>query len=65
MLPETKRDQFGASIGGPIVKNKLFFFGDYQGWRYTDGGSKLLTGPDRSAPARATSASTGSTSSTR
>ena len=45
VLPETKRDQFGGSLGGPIVKNKLFFFGDYQGWRNTDGGSKLLTVP--------------------
>jgi hypothetical protein len=45
VLPETKRDQFGASIGGPIQQNKWFFFGDYQGWRYTDGGSKLLTVP--------------------
>jgi len=45
VLPETKKDQFGASIGGPIQKNKWFFFGDYQGWRYTDGGSKLLTVP--------------------
>jgi len=45
VLPETKRDQFGASIGGPIQQNKWFFFGDYQGWRYTDGGSRLLTVP--------------------
>ena len=45
VLPETKRDQFGGSIGGPIKKDKFFFFGDYQGWRYTDGGSKLLTVP--------------------
>ena len=45
MLPETKRDQFGGSIGGPIKQNKFFFFADYQGWRYTDGGSKLLTVP--------------------
>jgi hypothetical protein len=45
VLPETKRDQFGASIHGPIQKNKWFFFGDYQGWRYTDGGSRLLTVP--------------------
>jgi len=45
VLPETKRDQFGGSIGGPIKRNSIFFFGDYQGWRYTDGGSKLLTVP--------------------
>jgi outer membrane receptor protein involved in Fe transport len=49
VLPETKRDQFGGSIGGPIQKNKFFFFGDYQGWRYTDGGSKLLTVPTAAA----------------
>jgi hypothetical protein len=45
VLPETKRDQFGGSLGGPIKKDKFFAFGDYQGWRYTDGGSKLLTVP--------------------
>jgi Carboxypeptidase regulatory-like domain/TonB dependent receptor len=45
VLPETKRDQFGGSIGGPIVKNSWFFFGDYQGTRNNQGGSKLLTVP--------------------
>ena len=31
--PELSRNQFGAALGGPFWKNKLFFFGDYQGWR--------------------------------
>jgi hypothetical protein len=45
VIPQTKRDQFGGSIGGPIVKNSWFFFGDYQGTRSNVGGSKLLTVP--------------------
>jgi len=28
--PETKYQQFGATLGGPIVRDKLFFFTDYQ-----------------------------------
>ena len=51
MLPETKKDQFGASMGGPIQKNKWFFFGDYQGSRNTVGGSQLLTVPTAAARA--------------
>jgi hypothetical protein len=49
VLPTTKKDQFGASLGGPIQKNKWFAFADYQGSRNTVGGSQLLTVPTAAA----------------
>jgi hypothetical protein len=48
-LPKTEKNQFGGSIGGPIVVSRIFFFGDYQGTRSTVGGSRLLTVPTKAA----------------
>jgi hypothetical protein len=35
--PELRQNQFGGSVGGPILRNKAFFFGDYEGLRIVQG----------------------------
>jgi hypothetical protein len=35
--PELRQNQFGGSIGGPIFKDRTFFFGDYEGLRQVNG----------------------------
>ncbi len=45
LIPLTQWNQFGASLGGPILKNKLFYFGDFQGTRRNTGGGALLRVP--------------------
>jgi Carboxypeptidase regulatory-like domain len=35
--PEVKQNQFGGTFGGPIRKDKIFFFGSYQGTRQLNG----------------------------
>ena len=32
--PEYRQNLFGGTIGGPVIKNRTFFFADYQGGRY-------------------------------
>lgn len=57
--PVLRQNQFGFTLGGPIVKDKLFFFGSYQGDRQANGiasgCSLVVTSPlftnDRSAAA--------------
>ncbi|MBZ5643660.1 MAG: carboxypeptidase regulatory-like domain-containing protein [Acidobacteriia bacterium] len=57
VIPPFKRNQFGASAGGPIQKDRTFVFGDYEGLRQSLGVTTVDTVP--SAPARNGQLSTG------
>jgi hypothetical protein len=43
--PEYRRNQFGGTLGGPIVKDRTFFFADYQGQRQSIGRTVISTVP--------------------
>jgi Carboxypeptidase regulatory-like domain/TonB dependent receptor len=59
-VPEDRWNQFGGTIGGPIIKNKLFFFGDYQGTRQASGITNQLTIPTQQVIKSCTGAGDGS-----
>jgi Carboxypeptidase regulatory-like domain len=52
-IPDYQRNNFGASLGGPLRKNKSFVFGNYEGLRQNLGLSVLSLVPDDASRARA------------
>jgi Carboxypeptidase regulatory-like domain len=48
-IPEFQRNQFGGSLGGPIRHDKLFLFGNYEGFRQNWGLSAVTLVPDNQA----------------
>jgi hypothetical protein len=45
LIPVSLWNQFGGSVGGAVIKDKLFYFGDYQGTREKTGNSFFETVP--------------------
>lgn len=51
--PPFKRNQFGGSFGGPIIKDKTFIFGAYEGLRERLGVTSIFAVPDAASRAMA------------
>lgn len=47
--PDLERNQFGFSLGGPIVRNRMFFFGSYEGLREDQGRTDTALVPSANA----------------
>jgi len=52
-IPEFQRNVFGGSLGGPIKKDKVFLFGNYEGFRQNLGLSDVTLVPDDASRASA------------
>jgi hypothetical protein len=52
-IPEFQRNNFGGSIGGPIKKDKLLLFANYEGYRQNLGLSDVTLVPDNASRAAA------------
>lgn len=48
-IPEFQRNNFGASLGGPIRRDKIFLFGNYEGYRQNLDLSNVALVPDANA----------------
>src|SRR5438128_1890011 len=48
-IPPFKRNQFGGALGGPLKRDKLFLFGNYEGFRQRLGISSVSIVPDANA----------------
>jgi hypothetical protein len=52
-IPEFQRNNFGGSLGGPLRKNKLFLFANYEGYRQNLGESLVTLVPDATSRTKA------------